>query len=922
VTRHRRAWRDFTVCLLLLAAAAAEGGAQETTLLRPGSGGRVETMPGRIVTVSFLVGNRSDGERRYLPSFTLPDGWRLLTPPGEVILPAGGDTVRLFTFTVPSRQRAGEHRVQLSLRDPLHLRDSASSFVTLLVRGVRRLDVQVLEGPRIARTGEPFAVRFLVTNGGNSPERVMLTPQGSNNARATVDSAVLYLPAGVVHEAVVTTATDPHEPPSPSLIVTLAASLSGDTADAAAAHAVELVPLPAAFRDPWLAMPLAVTARGTGGDDTWRGQIELAGEGYLDEDQAHRLALLLRGPDNQTISSLGLRDEYVVRYVGPEGVAVAGDASYALTPLTEYGRYAAGAGGSGRAGDFTITGFANTARFLVPRENELGLSFGVSPIPRVHASLQYLGKQGNGQTDIVSLRGVARLVDEAEVDAEYGSGWYEERRDDGYWLRVSGAAPSVTYDLRHVYGGPNFNGYYRDGRYTMASVSWLPYGLWRVEGQFRQSDRNLGRDTLQLYAPRTRLMQAGAGFGGWVYAGFRREEFDDMRPSPQFSRTEHTLQLRTGYSTPEAGLMATVEIGQAEDRILGRSSPFRRINVYADVRPTPAVTYGFTVESSREQNLFGNERPERVGAGARLSALPFPGTRLQFDGSYSRTLLPSVEQSTLFLDAALEQQLPWGHIAAVRYRRSEFAAAPTVVDNAWRFDYTVPLSIPFARRNGTGELTGRIVDAETGMPMAGMIVRAGGTLAVSEEDGTFAFPPLTPARHYLQLDPMSAGAGRVTVNPLEEGVYVGHGSTVDVLVPVTRAAVVTGAVLRRALRDSALADGLRGEAMKLGGIADVVVEASDGADVHRRRTDSRGTFRFERLRPGNWAFRVVSGSVPAGDRIEPDSVMLPLAPGATAELSFTVTEPVRTIRVVKTETLQLTPAVTPPPAPKKKPRRR
>jgi hypothetical protein len=513
-------------------------------------------------------------------------------------------------------------------------------------------------------------------------------------------------------------------------------------------------------------------------------------------------------------------------------------------------------------------------------------------------------------------------VDEAEVDAEYGSGWYEGRRDDGYWLRVSGAAPSVTYDLRHVYGGPDFNGYYRDGRYTMASVVWLPYGLWRLEGQFRQSERNLRRDTLQLYAPRTRLMQAGAGFGGWVYAGFRREEFDDMLPSPQFSRTEHTLQLRTGYSTPEAGLMATVEIGQAEDRILGRSSPFRRINVYADVRPTPAVTYGFTVESSREQNLFGDERPERVGAGARLSALPFPGTRLQFDGSYSRTLLPSIEQSTLFLDAALEQQLPWGHIAAVRYRRSEFAAAPTVVDNAWRFDYTVPLSIPFARRNGTGELTGRMVDAETGLPMAGMIVRAGGTLAVSDEDGTFAFPPLTPARHYLQLDPVSAGAGRVTVDPLDQGVYVGHGSTVDVLVHVTRAAAVTGTVVRRALRDSAVADGLRGEAMQLGGIADVVVEASSNSDLHRRRTDSRGVFRFERLRPGNWSFRIVSGGIPAGDRIEPDSVVMPLAPGESAELLFTVTEPVRTIRVVKTETLQITPAVTPPPAPKRKPRRR
>ena len=917
VAAQRRTARSVALAMLLASAGGIEAAAGAARLSAGGTASP-ETLPGRILTLGFRAANDSPGERRFMVRTQLPEGWRLLTPVPDASLGPGTATLKLVTFSVPAAARAGDHPVRVSLFDPVHPADTASVTTVVRVLAVRHLRVTVLEGPKIVASGEPFDVRFDVTNLGNAESRVRLAGRASAGPCWTPDS-LLRLPPGGSRELRVTAYADPLQPPSPAMVVTLNARTGGDSVVAAeASHIVEVIPPPEQSGDPWVRLPLFLTGRLTGDGSRSGGQVELAGEGPLDETGRHRLGVILRGPDRQQVSQLGLRDEYAVRYRAPDAAAQAGDAVYELTPLTEYGRYAMGVGGIATEGDVTVGGFVNTARFLVPRETELGFTAGVSPVPRTNVSLQYLGKRNNGETDILSLRGRAQPYAGDEVDLEYGLGWLDGRRDEGYSLRLTGSHTAVSYDLRHVYGGPDFNGYYRDGRYTMASLAVMPGGLYRLEGFFRQSDRNLALDPGQLFAPMTRLYQAGAGYAGFLYVGFRREEFEDRLPSPQFSRVEHTGQVRAGYNTAAAGFLASVEVGRVEDRLLGTDGPFRRINVTADVRPSPQFAYGFTVESSREQNLFGDERPERVGAGARVVITPMPRTRFFFDGYYSRTLVP-LEQSTLLLDAAAEHVLPFGHIVALRYRGSRFLPSPVSTDHAWRVDYTVPVDIPVVRRNGTGELAGRVVDDETGRGIAGVVVRTGGTLAMTEEDGAFRFPPLPPARYYLQPDVPSMGYGVIPARPLDAGVYVGPGAVVDVVIPVTRAAQLTGSVLRRALRDSLLVERGRPPELPLGGAADVIVEATNGTETLRRLTDSRGSFRFERIRPGRWVVGLVPESIPPGHRVERDTIDVPLAPGEARDVEFLLTARERTIRIVTPAPIPLSP---PQPPPAKKPARR
>ena len=97
-----------------------------------------------------------------------------------------------------------------------------------------------------------------------------------------------------------------------------------------------------------------------------RAPFELSGSGPLFEDGSVRLDLLARGPAPD-VPAIGERDEYRLNLRGERFQLRLGDQRYALTPLTEIGRYGFGAGGELRAGNWTARGHLVTDRRLTDR---------------------------------------------------------------------------------------------------------------------------------------------------------------------------------------------------------------------------------------------------------------------------------------------------------------------------------------------------------------------------------------------------------------------------------------------------------------------------------------------------------------------------------------------------------------------------
>jgi hypothetical protein len=237
------------------------------------------------------------------------------------------------------------------------------------------------------------------------------------------------------------------------------------------------------------------------------------------------------------------------------------------------------------------------------------------------------------------------------------------------------------------------------------------------------------------------------------------------------------------------------------------------------------------------------------------------------------------------VDGAIEQRLPGGHTLRLRVRAFPWAQ-PGHRRPLIYLDYAVPLRVPTGRDRAVGGVSGRVVDQETGRPVADVLVRVGDRAVVTDAHGRWAVVGLPPGGYTVEIDPVSAGVGRVVVRPDALKVRVAGGETHAVEVGVSRSARVRGRLMVTDPEDSN--DGVEG----------VVVELRSGSERRRRMTDAQGAFLFSDLPPGDWTVTIMGDGLPAHHALERETTPVTLAPGAEAEVTLRAVPRQRAMRIV------------------------
>jgi protocatechuate 3,4-dioxygenase beta subunit len=129
-------------------------------------------------------------------------------------------------------------------------------------------------------------------------------------------------------------------------------------------------------------------------------------------------------------------------------------------------------------------------------------------------------------------------------------------------------------------------------------------------------------------------------------------------------------------------------------------------------------------------------------------------------------------------------------------------------------------------------LTGRVIAAEDGAPIAGALVQVGGGEALSGEDGSFRLAGLFPGKQAL----LARAPGRRLPDPIE--VQLGVADAAEVVVPLERAARLRGAVVDLA--------GAPVPGAVVGGFA----EGRGAGPIEDAVTDAGGRFVLDGLAPG------------------------------------------------------------------------
>lgn len=854
---------------------------------------------GNVIAAGINVSNLSNRKKTFKGRVLLPAGWRSVTREGQFDLSPGQSDSRLISFSLPPRTPAGTYMVRYFLTDlAFPAREKEASFA-VHIKPIRQLDVSVLTEPRFVKAGKVYQVRFMVVNSGNIAGTALLRSHSSESFRVTLDSVQLHLApkerrtvtalvltSGAIQNKVVSTV---------ELTVWF---MKDTTVMSRVSSVVDVIPQVSDVSDRFLQVPLEVTGRTSGEDDRLGGQIEILGAGSFTEDRSDRIGLMMRLPDIQSQSSIGLRDEYRVRYSSAWGDLQAGDWSYTLSPLTELNRYAFGGRAALQYDRVAVGGFFNRSRFVDNGQREAAgfLQYNITENHQV--GVNYLRKQEQSDESITSVRGILKPLTMANLDLEYGVSSGAKGTDKAYALEISGKQTVIAYDLRLIRSGARYAGYYRDVDHNLMAVNVFPLENVRLEAYYRSEERNKDRDTTLFYAPRERFFQFGAGYSNLIALYFRSTAQKDLLPAGRYDRLEDMVQVRAGYGIGRADFHTNVDFGTAKDKLANKHYPFQRYALFANVSPAPAQNYSTSVEYTKERNLLDGSRQERVSASLGISFFINNYTNIQGNLYWSRSFSPD-RQDFALLDVTLQHAFPFGHRIVVRARQNFSTPSINGRELAYSLQYSVPIGIPVKRLSSTGQLRGRVLD-EKGGGVGNILINVGSSAAITDSDGEFFFPVLAPGQHYLVLDKATMGIDRVSMQITPMSIKITGGKESEVTINLARSSAVTGVVMLHAFdeRDSS---GTR--LTEAGPMSGVFLELSNEKETLRRVSDSKGRFVFADLKPGSWILRVAGGDIPQYHEVEKDAFDVLLTPGSRKAIVFNIRPRKRTIRIVDEATV-------------------
>jgi hypothetical protein len=476
--------RIFFVLLLIISfgfqsSSSAAGGVE----VRVVKSARIETPPGKVITIGFSVTNTTDTRQQYTPEIILPAGWRIILRPSVFDLEAHQADVSLISFSIPSEIPVGEYPVRFRVNNKAVPSQAGDAVLTVDIRPVHRIEMMIIESPRYVVGGEQIDIQFSLSNRGNASASIRLRSRSIAIDSVHFDSTLVHLRPNEVRKIEAIAYSDNSIQVKLQTFVELTALLLSDTTvSSSVSVSVQLIPVVSNVKSNRFYYPLKLKTRIAGSRFAIGPQLEISGYGPLADGGTDCLDILLKAPETISRSVLGDRDEYKVAYRSKIFDAYAGDQNYILSPLTEYGRYASGGGGRATFAGVTVGGFYNNNRYTNQKqiENAGFLSYQFSD--GFSLGVNYLNKDGTDEGEIVSVRSLIRPITNTELDIEFGRGKNVLGNDDAYSAKISGRAPWYSYSGWYIHAGSGYPGYFRDMNSVAGNFSFNPWRSVRFEG--------------------------------------------------------------------------------------------------------------------------------------------------------------------------------------------------------------------------------------------------------------------------------------------------------------------------------------------------------------------------------------------------------------------------------------------------------
>ena len=465
--------------------------------------------PGKIVTASYLVSNRTDGSVELDENLDLPmqpEGWQpAIAYRRSINLAPGEQKVQLVTFIVPRRYPAGTYTVTYSMIERNTAELAAIESFSIVVKPVVKLDAVIESKPEIVLAGEPYDVSMRLINNGNSDVSMKMTARSSPEFPVVMNPVSVVLAAGSSLPLSLSVKTDPTINTKTNHVLeveVLAESPDGASTSLARTVFVEILPQLLSSVDPRNRVPSQARFIAVGQNEETGAQMEYSGFGNLDERGTRKVDFLFRGPDRLDRSTYGLRDVLRASYADENLSLTVGDKLYALSPLSELLSYARGVEGILHPGPAEVGSYYSETRWDAPQEREIGAFAGYRFGTALKLRANFLNKRldesdtrAGSSDDIYTIQTRINPGSLFNLGMEYArssSATGGESSSFAHRVTLDGRAMNrIWYTFENTYAAPAFPGYYRDVIYSNGTISAELHRNLRSHASYRFSENNI-----------------------------------------------------------------------------------------------------------------------------------------------------------------------------------------------------------------------------------------------------------------------------------------------------------------------------------------------------------------------------------------------------------------------------------------------
>ncbi|MDP3312198.1 hypothetical protein [Lutibacter sp.] len=817
-------------------------------------------VPGKNYTIVFEISNKTDNPLNLNCEFEVSNQFYLTNNNKKVVVEANNKKIVLFTFGVNNHNPAGNYKSLLKITDNINNRPVATQEVFLNVPKLYNLAVEVIMAPEYLRLEKEFYCEYLVTNNGNSEEKITFE---SSNALKIVPANALLKPDSSMVVAVFQQVQGNVSSKTMVLNNLKAYIVSKDLAFSNRV-AVTLYPNNTKKPDLYHRFPITFSTifNSLKGLDTLNVfKFKVSGQGFLDRGNEHYLNFEYSGPSQSDIVRFGEFERYSVLYKNKKMEALLGHVNFSLSNITETSRYGTGGIVSYDFGKTTASLFYVQPKFTKQISDSYGGKISQDLSDKAYVEAGFINRtlfedneEFNSQIfNIASFYAIDRFKINGEVAYE------SNYKTNGLAYSLAAYLNLKKLDLINSvqYSDKDYKGYIRNSKQLLSLANYR--FNHKIDMQIGVDYRAINpvKDTIN-YSASPIITKYEAYFNYNVnrnntirVGGYFRNKEDQL--SLQSYNFEEKLATLSFYSRMpfKYNLSWQNRVGKTTNFLAESTVPqntfFSSLSISGNVFKDLILGLNGDYQQSNKQSAE-NEIVKTFYYGGNLiyNLKSYLNLNVFYKKNYD---FDELDDAQNYLQAQLNYNYQKKHLLSVAVSQTSLPVFPIKKELLITASYSLVMNVPVSKNKTVGSLIGKIISAEK-TNLEGILVLLDDHIAITNEKGVFHFYNLKPKTYRLYVKQSSLPKNKIIIMQQPIDIDILPNKETEVFLEMGN----TGALFGQIIFEETT---LMQSSQYIKKMPNLIVKITKGDKTYYTKTDKDGKFWFKELSPGEWNVELI-----------------------------------------------------------------